>query len=199
MRLPEPARVEINLDIDGADKESNIYYELIVSQTPKFMDLPLRSERSVKIANPGTLVLAGLPPGKYQLCRKRGRMLELQMFEITSGEVKTINYVRPKGARVRGKVTWPADAKLMSIQVTVVGETVYAALTPGEDGTFLTERIPPGRHQLVAYAYKQLTPEEMKRLGAIAPSYNAQITIDVPADGEVKVGDLDLKLIRRGE
>jgi hypothetical protein len=212
VRLPEPARVYINLEIDGANKESTIYYELLVSQMPEFKDLLLRSERSVGIANPGKLELAGLPPGKYQLCRRPGRMLELMMFEIKSGEVKTIEYVRPQGARVRGKVTWPDDAKLTSINVTVVGEavnkspffdyqwnTVYAQAVPAADGAFLTERIPPGRHQLVAYAFRELAPEERKRSGAIAPSYQAQMTIEVPADGELNVDDLVLKSTRPGK
>jgi hypothetical protein len=199
IQLPEPARFEINLDIDGAAKESSFYYELIVSQMPQFRGFPVRSERSVSIENPGKLVLAGVTPGKYQLCRRTARMLELQTLEIKSGEVKTINYIRPKGARVRGKVTWPADAKLMSIQVDVTSDKVYAALSPGSDGTFLTERIPPGKHHIVAYAYKELTPQEMKMSGLIAPSFHADVTIDVPEEGEVKAPNLELKAIRPGK
>src|SRR5262249_31615864 len=67
---------------------------------------------------------------------------------------------------------------------------VYAALSPGEDGTFLTERIPPGTYQLQAHAFKPLTKEQMFRTGAIAPSYHAQVKIVVPAEGELKVDDL---------
>jgi hypothetical protein len=172
----------------------------------------LQSSRYVPIDNPGKLVLAGMTPGKYQLCRRPGRMLERHMFELKPGEVKAIDYVRKSGARVRGKVTWPADAKIESIVVSVVGEevhkspfdqfewnTVYAALSPGEDGAFLTERISPGTYQLQAYAFKPLTPEQQRRTGAIAPSYHAQLKIEVPAEGELAVADLALKAIERGD
>ena len=83
---------------------------------------------------------------------------------------------------MRGKITWPAEAKIASVHVSVMGETAqkspfgkfelnaaYAAATPGEDGTFLTERIPPGTYQLVAYAFKPLTPEQQRRTGAPLP------------------------------
>ena len=73
IRLPEPARVEIKLDIDGADKES-----VIILSAPDRSHMPefarrsgsLRCETYAKIANPGKLVLAGLPPGRYQFCRR---------------------------------------------------------------------------------------------------------------------------------
>ena len=67
IRLPEPARVDIELAIDGADKESVIFYQLLTQGRPEFAGV--RLERDVKIANPGNLSLAALPPGKYQLCR----------------------------------------------------------------------------------------------------------------------------------
>ena len=67
IRLPEPARVDIELAIDGADKESVIFYQLLTEGRPEFAGV--RLERDVKIANPGKLSLAALPPGRYQLCR----------------------------------------------------------------------------------------------------------------------------------
>lgn len=215
VRLPEPARVEINLDIDGADKESNIYYELIVGQMPDFRARSngvLRCDRNVPIANPGKLVLDGMTPGKYQLSRRPGRMLENDMFELKPGEVKTINFVRPKGARVRGKLTWPADIELHGITITITGgplrkspffeyewATTYAALSPAKDGTFLTERIPPGIYELAAYAYEPAAGNDALLSGLSVPTYHAQLNIDVPASGELKVPDLVLKSGRVGK
>jgi hypothetical protein len=202
IRLPEPARVEINLDIDGAEKESVIFYQLLSHHMSEEFT-GLQSSRWVGIANPGKLVLATLPPGKYQLCRMSGTgaMLERQFFELKAGGTKSIRYVRKEGAKVRGKVTWPADAKLSGIVIRVVSEKseTYASLAPGEDGTFLTERVPPGTYQLLAYAYKPLTPEQMRNTSPIAPSYHAQVTIKVPASGELKAADLELKPIRSGK
>ena len=219
IRLPEPARVDIELAIDGADKESVIFYQLLTQGRPEFAGL--RLERDVKIANPGKLSLAALPPGRYQLCRTVmnhlgeigiGAMLERQFFELKAGETKAINFVREKGVRVRGKVTWPADTKLMGIVISVRSEkaekspfdehewtTAYASQTAAADGTFLTERIAPGKYLLVAEAYTPLTPEQRFRTGLIRPSHRAQVTIDVPADGELKVDDLALKPGKEGE
>ena len=104
IRLPEPARVEIELDIDGADKESVIFYQLLTQGMPEFAGL--RLARDVKIANPGKLSLAALPPGKYQLCRTvmnhlgeigMGAMLEREFFELKAGETKAIDFVREQG------------------------------------------------------------------------------------------------------
>jgi hypothetical protein len=220
IRLPTPARVDLELAIEGADKESVIFYQLLTEGRTEFAGL--RLERTVTMANPGKLSLAALPPGRYQLCRSvrnhlgeigTGAMLERQFFELKAGETKSIHFVREKGARVRGKATWPADTKLMGIVISVRSEkaeknpfderewtTTYASQTAAADGTFLTERIAPGKYLLVADAYAPLTPEQRSRTGGhVAPSFHAQVTIEVPSDGELKVADLALKPIRAGE
>jgi beta-lactamase regulating signal transducer with metallopeptidase domain len=198
VRLPEPARVEVEMNINGAEKEAAIFYQLLPE-----LDGVVRSSRTLTIANPGRLVLDALPPGKYQLCRyaSTGAMLERQLFALKAGERKSIDYVREKGARVRGKVTWPADATPTGIALRILNEKsgTVASTSPAEDGTFLTERVAPGTYGLVVYAYKPLTPEQMRTTGAIAPSYEAQTMIEVPDDGEVIVKDLILKPIQRGK
>jgi hypothetical protein len=196
IRLPEPARVEVELNINGAGNESAIFYQLL----PELDDV-VRSTRTLTIANPGKLVLDALPPGKYQFCRyaSTGAMLERQLFALKAGERKTIDYVRNKGARVRGKLTWPEDATGIVIRVMDKNSQTVASTSPAGDGTYLTERVAPGTYGLVAYAYKPLTPEQMKRSGLIPPSYHAEMTIDVPADGEVTVKDLELEPIKRGK
>jgi hypothetical protein len=213
VRLPEPARVEIDLDIEGADKESVIFYQLLMHDVPEFAGL--QSSREMKIANPGKLSLAALPPGKYQLCRNvmnrlgeigTGAMLERQFFELKAGDSKSIQFVRQQGARVSGKATWPADSKLMGIVVSVRSRlaqkspfdehewtTIYASQTAEADGSFRTERILPGKYVLVAEAYAPLAPEDRFHTGLIVPSHRAQVTIDVPVDGELTVADLALK------
>ena len=141
-----------------------------------------------------------------------GAMLERQFFELKAGETRSIHFVREKGARIRGKATWPADTKLMGIVISVRSEkaekspfdehewtTTYASQTAAADGTFLTERIAPGKYLLVADAYTPLTPRRRFRTGLIGPSHRVQVTIDVPAGGELKAGDLALKPVRAGE
>jgi hypothetical protein len=225
IRPPEPARLEIDLNIDGADKESVIFYQLLTQHRPEFAGV--RSLRGLKIANPGKLSLTALPPGKYQLSRNvtndlpgivtPGAMLDRQFFELKAGETKSIDFVRETGARIRGKITWPADTKLAGIVVSIQSETpekspfddyewtpTYASQTAAADGTFLTERIPPGTYLLAARAYTPLTPgppEQRSRLGfgRVAPSFHAQVKIEVPAEDELTVPDLPLKPIRDGE
>jgi hypothetical protein len=195
IRLPEPARVEIEANIDGAGKEVGVCYQLVPHLMPGFASM--QSERAANVANPGKLVFDALPPGTSQFWRGSIRMLEREIFELKAGEKKTIQYLRGKGARVRGKMTWPADAKLSSIVVAVLSQegSVYSSQHPAEDGSFLTERIPAGTQHLEAYAFKVLGPEEMMRSGPIPPSYLAQVTIEVPAEGELTVKDLELKPI----
>ena len=72
-------------------------------------------------------------------------------------------------------------------------DDVYASQTAAADGTFLTERIAPGKYLLVAEAYTPLTPEQRFRTAASVPRIEPRSTIEVPADGELKVDDLVLK------
>jgi hypothetical protein len=69
---------------------------------------------------------------------------------------------------------------------------LYAALTPAKDGTFLTERIPPGTYELAAYGSAPSTSKKGLYSGCSGPSFYAAVTIEVPAEGEVKVEDLVL-------
>jgi beta-lactamase regulating signal transducer with metallopeptidase domain len=214
IRLPEPTRVDIHLAVDGAEKDSVIFYQLLTEGGTEFAGL--RLEREVTMANPGKLALATLPPGRYQLSRNvrnhmGGAMLERQFFELKAGETKSIHFVREKGARVRGKATWPADTKLVGIVISVRSEkaekspfnehewvTIYASHAAAADGTFLTERIAPGKYLLVADGYSPRTdPPESTRLHV--PSFHAQVTIEVPAEGELKAGDLALKPLRAAQ
>ncbi len=76
---------------------------------------------------------------------------------------------------------------------------VYASHTAAEDGTFETERLLPGKYRLEAEAYVPLTPEQRFRSGFIHPTYRAEVTIDVPAEGELKVDDLIMRPSQDGE
>jgi hypothetical protein len=215
--LPQPARVDIELNIDGVDKESKAFYQLLSHLTPEFAGL--QSTRELPIANGGKLSLPALPPGKYQICRQvmnrlaeigTGAMLDREFFEIKAGETKTIRWVRDKGARLRGKVTWPAGAALAGIAVAVKAEkaekdpfeghewqTTYASQSAAADGAYLTERIAPGSYLLVAEAFKPLTPEQRFSTGVVGPAFRAEMKVEVPVEGELKVPDLVLKEVRR--
>ena len=137
-----------------------------------------------------------------------GAMLERQFLELKPGETKTINYVRTKGARVRGQLTLPAE-KLMGAVVSITTEKAekdpfdkhewtktYASQTVAADGSFLTERVAPGTYVLSAVAYVPLTPEQQVRSGVIVPPYSASTKIEVPESGELVVPELKLEKVR---
>ncbi len=215
--LPEPARVEVELDIDGAEKESKVFYQLLTHLTPEFAGL--RLERQLPVTNGGTLSLAAMPPGKYQFCRQlmhrlddigTGAMLDRQFFEVKAGEMKSIRWVRDKGARVRGKVTRPAGTALSGVVVSIKAEkaekdpfdghdwqTTFTSQVAAADGTFLSERVLPGAYVLVAEGFAPLTPEQQVRTGIVGPAWRAQTKIEVPAEGELKLPDLPLAEVRR--
>ncbi len=217
--LPKPARVEVEFSIDGAEEESSVFYQLLTLHMPDFAGV--RLERQQAITNGGKLTLAALPPGKYQICRQlmhrlpevgMSAMLDCEFFEIKAGETKSIRWVRDRGARVRGQVTWPAGTGLAGVIVSIRAEkaekspfddhewqTKYSSQVAAEDGTFLTERILPGSYVLVADGFKLLTPEERSSpsLGLRGPAWRAEIKIEVPAEDELKLPDLPLAEIRR--
>jgi hypothetical protein len=219
IRLPQPARLDVELAIDGADKESVVFYQLLTEGRPEFAGL--QSTREVKMANPGKLALAALPPGRYQVSRNvmnhlgeigMGAMLDRQFFELKAGETKAIDFVRRTGGLVRGKATWPAETKLMGLVISVRSvldqkspfdnhewPIVFASTTAAADGTFQTERILPGTHLLTAEAYLPLMPEQRFRSGGIRPSFRAEVAMTVPAEGDVVVPDLVLKPVAAGE
>ena len=71
-----------------------------------------------------------------------------------------------------------------------------------EDGTFLTERIAAGDIRAGGLSLPPSTGKEalLSGFGGVsAPSFYAAVTIKVPAEGEVKVDDLELKSSRGGK
>ncbi|HUF62301.1 MAG TPA: carboxypeptidase-like regulatory domain-containing protein [Verrucomicrobiales bacterium] len=219
IRLPEPSRVDVQLNIDGAEEESVVFCQLLSHLSQEFQ--PLGSTREVPIANGGTVSLPALPPGRYQICRRvmhrledvgMGGMLDRQFFELAPGEMRTIRWVRASGARIRGRITWPEDVKLSGVTVSVnaveaekspfedsLWHTTYASLAAGADGSFLTERILPGRYVLSAEGYLPLTPEQRVRTGMVGPAFRAELNIEVPATGpaEMTLEPIRLETVQR--
>jgi beta-lactamase regulating signal transducer with metallopeptidase domain len=213
VRLPQSARVDVEYNIVGADKEAMVFYQLLTHLTPEFAGL--QSSRALPIANGGKLSLPALPPGKYQIGRQvtnrldqvgTGGILDREFFEITAGEIKEIHWVRDKGVQIRGKITWPEGVKLAGTIVSVKSlksvkdpfqgnewQTTYASQTADADGSFLTERILPGRYLLVAEAFTPRKQEVPVGTGFIGPSFQAETTIDVPESGILVVPDLTLR------
>ncbi len=211
IRLPAPGRIDVLLDIEGAAEESRVFYQRLGPQ-PGFERL--QSMRELKISNGGKLTLDALPPGKYQICRHVmnrltdigfGAMLDRQFVEIKAGEAREIDMVREKGGRIRGKVSWPEGKQLQGVIVSVSAEkaekqadshewqTEFSSQVATEDGSYLTERIPPGRYLLRAKGYSPLTPEQRVRSGILGPAVQAELQIEVLETGEITAPELKLQ------
>ena len=129
VRLPKPARVDVEFNIEGAPREGTLFYQLLSHLTPEFAGL--QSSRTLPIANGESLVLAGptagqipdLSPGDESARRRRHRRHgRPRVLRDQSGG----NQVHPLGpresARLRGKVILPKDVKLSGILVSVMSE-----------------------------------------------------------------------------
>jgi len=219
IKLPQPARVEVELNIEGAGDDGVFFYQLLGYQMKGFEHL--ESVREFPLKNGAKLTLPALAPGKYQFCRRvshhlsdvgLGAMLDRQFFELKAGETTPIRFVRDKGTSVTGKLTWPEGAKLSGIIVSIQSttkekdpfgghewQTTYASQVALADGTFRTERLLPGKYLLTASAYTPLTPEQQRRTGIVGPSFQAEMPITVPESGEFKAPDLALKPMERGK
>ena len=219
IRLPKPARIDIELDIEGAAKNSKVFIQMLNERRKGFEGV--RLEREIAIANPGRLTLPGLPPGRYQLCRQvmnqmdgmgRGAMLDREFFELKTGQRQSVRWARKTGAHVVGRVTLNPKQELMGTIVSVreIQERkdpfadrswpiVLASLTAKKDGTFRSERIPPGKYRLVAEAYRKLTPEEQFRTGWVSPAFRVGLEIDVPESGVLELGDLALAPVSKDD
>jgi hypothetical protein len=219
--LPKPARLEISYDIDGADDESRVFYQLLTHAMTGFENV--RSSRELTITKGTLLTLPALVPGKYQICRQKmirlgeigiGAMLDREFIELAPGESRELSFTRDKnaGARLRGRVVVPEGVELLGIIVSVYTEETYKgpfddhewqtkldSRPTGEAGSFLTERIPPGRHVIRVDAWVPLTEDQRRSTGLLGPAWRAETVIDVPQEspesGELEIADLILSKV----
>ncbi len=126
-----------------------------------------------------------------------GAMLDREFFEVKAGETKTIRWVRDKGARLRGKVTWPAGTVLAGIIVSVRAEkaekgpfddhewqTTYASQDAAADGTYPDRadragQLPARRRGVQAAD----SGSSGVSTGVIGPAFRAEMKLEVPGGG----------------
>ena len=214
IRLPEPATMTIEYDIDGAVEEDEIFFQTLRFREPLWKGLEVTAQQPIK--NGGKLVMKGLVPGPYQFARNKtirlggmgiGAFIGRTFVDLKPGEQRTLKFVRPKGARLAGEVELPEGVKLYGTLIKVKSakkmidptdgkerdvEVAGVALKP--DGTYLTERIAPGKYILTAEAYVEPDPADRLRTGRMGPGYSAQVEVEVPeGGGPVNLGALVLK------
>lgn len=213
IKLPEPGRVIVDFDIEGAGEKQDIFWQFLGHSMPGFEGITSEQTREVK--NGEKLEITSLPPGKYQIGRSRmlrtgqmgmGRFLDRHWFTVKSGETVTINFTRPTGARIKGIVEGLKETTVKTALITVTpikepenpdaqfeGWLTLDGQATNEDGEFTTERLPPGEYKLLAEAYLPLTPEQRFRTGIPTPTFTGESTVVVPEDGEAPDVKIELK------
>ena len=215
VRLPEPASVIVTYDIDGGVDEEVIFFQSLRHRDPLWRGLEITGK--VPIKRGAKQVITALPPGPYQFARTRpiriknmgiGLFRDRSFVQLKPGETRTIDYQRENGTRLTGKVITPEGAALSGTIVTVraTEKTVdpvdgkdwlidYAGVAAAEDGSFSTERVPPGRYRVIAEGYVEPKPDG--RIGGrMGPGYTAEVEIEVLGSGEpTEVPPLQLKKV----
>ena len=213
IKLPQPARLVVNFDIEGAGEKQDIFWQLLTSDLPFFKGITSEQTREVK--NGESLEMTSLPPGKYQIGRSRmlrsgdmgmGRFLDRHWFTVKAGETVTIDFTRPRGTRVKGVVAGLKETTVKTALITVKPveepENFYAEFkdwltldgqSTNEAGGFTTERQPPGEYKVLAEVYLPLTPEQRFRTGLPTPTFTGEAMVVVPEDGPAPDVRIELK------
>lgn len=218
VKLPKPATFKLKYQIPGGDDEVTVSYQLLGHAMEGFKKL--ESIRSVKLKQGEAVALDSLAPGKYQIWRTVKRtgkgaqylgqgsvFLDREFFEVTAGEVKAFDFVRTKGARLKGRIVIPDETELVRLVVNIEAAEktkdpidkrewtkVYATHYGDEKtGVYTTEQVPPGEYYLVVEAYVHVKRSNTFRTGRIQPSFTAKMKFKVDAGGVMTMPDLELK------
>ncbi len=209
IRLPEPARLHIRYDIEGGPPTAEVRIELCTWDMPKWKG-SVNAARWVQV-KPGAdgLVVDNLPPGVYDISRRkliqagdRGQYMMLDRrlkLALASGKTTPYDLVRKTGTPIAGDVVGLPKEGVDGVFVCIRDHRVggdprginedwklptFDGLALEGNGSFMTERIPPGKYKVIVKAYRQETPEEKSRSGIRLPKWIATADVEVPESGE---------------
>jgi beta-lactamase regulating signal transducer with metallopeptidase domain len=216
IHLPAPGGLKITNDIDGAPSPARFHLEL------KTWDMPAwRSVGTVHLspecAAGSSVTLPYLAPGEYDLAREAtltvgdaggGYLCDRMTVTVEAGKTAEVSIVRKTGAPITGQVrglegTGAAGAMVFVRPEQTTGDPramgdewklpIFDVVASDAKGVFKTSRIAPGTYTVAAWAYKPETPEERSHLGFRLPALMGVIKVVVPATGEIKPVEIDLK------
>jgi hypothetical protein len=215
VRLPQPGKVTIAYDIEGAAKDGVVRLELKTWDMPDWLGV-VRTELYVTCRNGQSIDVADLEPGEYDVCRwieclrlgdmGEGGMLDRGTLKVESGKASKLEYVRSKGCPISGQVVGLKDANLPGAFIEVLPEqatgnryvgdewklTVFDKLVTGPDGQFKTSRISPGTYMVTAYAYKPEDPNQAMDTGIRMPDLLGKVKVVVPETGQAPFVRIDI-------
>jgi len=200
VKLPEPGKLHIKYDIEGATAVGAIHLAIKSWEMPAFKGVDSMDRPTVN--NGGEVLIDHLAPGIYDLARhvqagNHGLFADRTSVTIESGKTAEGSFVRKEGAAVSGKITGIDENEKIESAMAMVhpavlpdGERamfapVFDAVTV-KDGAFKTSKLSPGTYTLDVDVYKVQTPAPggLERLGFQMPDYHGSAAVTVPATGE---------------
>lgn len=209
VRLPEPGRLTIEFDIAGAAAEGIFFLQMLTHEVPGWEEI--RHVRLLRQPNGTNRTLANLAPGVYSITRTKsvqigdsgfGAMLDRQRITIEPGGAAEAVFIRKTGAAITGRVEWPGREASDGAFVTVKPGKVtddplqpkFDATKTAPDGSFSTERLPPGDYTIAVQAYIPRPKDGPLYTGSRAPEYVGTAKVTVPAGGAPKPVTITLEL-----
>ncbi len=217
--MPQSARIVVTYNIRDAEPQTRIYVQDVNGKG----DIGTEEVGLTKfnlLQNGGTLTLPDLDSGDYQVARYRqveiggvgmsrihtGLFLDRHRFKLQAGETKTIDFVRPNGKPVSGRVEGVKKFGLDKVIVCVGSEnatdpeslndlntTIYDARHSDAEGRFTTEPLSPGKYVILVEAYAPFRQEELNRTGIPEPRYRGAAKVTVPENGAAPEVEVTLR------
>ena len=216
---PKTSRIVVSYNIQDAEPQSRIYVQDINGKGDIGTEVVGLSKFN-RLQNGGTLTLQDLDPGDYQVARYRqveigqvglsrihtGLYLDRRQFKLQAGETKSIEFMRPNGKPVSGRVEGLKKLGLDEVIVCVCSEnatdpeslssldvTIYDARHSDVEGRFTTERLSPGNYVILVEAYAPFKQEDLANTGIPVPRYVGTTKITVPETGDAPAADVTLR------
>jgi protocatechuate 3,4-dioxygenase beta subunit len=215
IRLPEAGTLALRYHIEGAPDECENFLQLIADESEHFDGL--HTSQKIKLPNGEGRILRTLPPATYQIGRLRmihtaarlgfGRLLDMQKIKVESGKELRLQFIRPKGTPVKGRVELKdGDVSVLKTIVSVYPEPrpgekpqpfrswgVFDAQATDANGEFQTEPLEPGTYKFVAELYLPLTPAQQISSGFPTPRYVGTCFVVIPESGDMPEVVIELK------
>ncbi len=197
VKLPEPGKLHLKYDIEGAAAVGTVHLHIKSWEMPGWkgvdsMDRP-------KVNNGGEIVVDHLAPGTYDLARfveagHHGLFADRTAVIIESGKTAEAGFVRKEGTAISGKIVGIDENEKIESAMAVVHASVLPAgeramfapmfdAVEVKDGAFKTSKLAPGTYTVQVDIYKPEPPSQVFRSGLRMPDYQGSASVTVPASG----------------
>jgi hypothetical protein len=213
VKLPEPGKLRVKYDIEGAAAEGTIHIHIKSWEMPGWNGVD--SYDHPKVKNGGEVILDHLAPGIYDFARSvqagnHGLFPDRTTVVIESGKMAEAGFVRKEGTQVSGKIVGvDENAKIESGTVYVrppdkagAERAIFGPIVDAVglvDGKFKTPKLLPGDYVVNVDVYLPEPPSSLGRLGMRMPDYTGKKTVTVPASGAGPEIVVEMKSTKKAE